>query len=103
MLHGAGFVPNLVLTPDAGHAGVKVSMLERGEAVAVAPATAASFYVELSGGRIAFVPLAEPAPRLPVDLLWDPRAVTPALEAFLDLVRDLGREGRLVPQTAAAL
>jgi DNA-binding transcriptional LysR family regulator len=97
----AGFEPRTRLTPDSGHVGIKVSLLERGEVVAIAPEDAARSYVELSSGRIVFLPLAEPAP-LPIDVVWDPVGASAAVTAFVDLVRALAREGRLTGTALAA-
>lgn len=87
-----------MLPPDTGAAGVKMSLLEGGEVVAVAPVAAGRRYVDIASGRLAFVPLADPAPNLPIDLLWHPSAVQRReVAAFVDPVREVGTAGALVP------
>jgi DNA-binding transcriptional LysR family regulator len=97
----AGLAPRLRVAPDAGHAGIKLGLLARREVVAIAPLGIASSW-QAASRAIALVALAEPAPRLPLHLCWNPRTATPAVQAFVSLVRELGRDGALVLAVASA-
>jgi DNA-binding transcriptional LysR family regulator len=87
--------PTLVTAPDAGDDGLILGYYARGEAIALAPVSVAQAHEARSRGAIAWVPLREPAPRLPLHLCWDRRGSTPAIKGFVDLARELGAAGSL--------
>jgi DNA-binding transcriptional LysR family regulator len=93
--------PQLVTSPDAGDDGLILRYFESGEAITLAPVSMANAMVARSRGGIVFVPLVEPVPTLPLDIFWDRRGQTGAIEAFIRLARELGAAGRLVDSVAA--
>jgi DNA-binding transcriptional LysR family regulator len=87
--------PTLVTAPDAGDDGLILGYYERGEAIALTPVSIAMAYEALSHGGIVWVPLAEPAPRLPLHLIWDRRGSARAIAGFVELALELGAAGEL--------
>jgi DNA-binding transcriptional LysR family regulator len=99
MCRDAGFEPRVLTAPDTSVVGLKPSILERGEVVAVLPLSVAELWCAASDGLV-LVPFEEGVPPLPLHLCWNPRTATPAVEAFVALTRELGRDGALAPQPA---
>jgi DNA-binding transcriptional LysR family regulator len=87
--------PKLMTAPDVGDDGLILGYYERGEAVALAPISIALAYDARSRGAIAWVPLTEPAPRLPLHLCWERRGSARAVARFVELARELGASGAL--------
>ena len=87
--------PRLVTTPDAGDDGLTLGYYERGEAIALAPVSTAMAYEARTRGAIVWVPLADPAPRLPLHLIWDRRGSARAIAGFVELALELGASGEL--------
>ncbi|MFL5826201.1 MAG: LysR family transcriptional regulator [Thermoleophilaceae bacterium] len=90
-----GFEPHLMVSPDAGDDGIIPAIYESGTALGLVPSSFGRMVAERSGGRIVLLPLDQPAPLVPIDLVRRPVAQDVTVASLVRLVRALGKRGQL--------
>jgi DNA-binding transcriptional LysR family regulator len=101
MLRAAGIDDRTTLAPDVGHAGVNLALIASGAAVAIVALSTAAAWSRSTARELVAIPLADPAPSLPLELVWNPQTAPATIDEFVELARELGSDGRLIETPAA--
>jgi DNA-binding transcriptional LysR family regulator len=101
MMRAVGGEPRTIVSPETGHGRMKLSILESGAAVAVAPIGIAEEWARASADGLALLRLVEAAPRVPLHLFWDPTTGVPNVQRLVAVIRDAVRASEVDALAAA--